>query len=532
MLDSVFSLFIEADAAAVAESDLAGELVRNCCEVCGGTVAVHVNKLVVTADGGDRFVRVGSFGVEYVGTVHRQIRTGEADVVCGSDCEGVVIGSGRTVHLHGNVFRVQITDRGSIFCPVAAVARGHGNDRTGILEVVHDLGIHLGRALGEAGVAGAERQVDGVTAEEHSVFDSRHVVGVVGTAALTEHTHREDLCIRCSTLYLHGIESGNKAALAVRNVRVCSSDTGNVCAVFIALDVLYVKVLVDVVEIVGFLFVAVEIRRGQPRVLIRRVELIENGGDLVHVEEIERVNIVAALTQRVEEGVVVEALVVGIDTGIDDRNTGACAGVAFRVCAERAGHNTGGSGIGIRLILGFNNHRFVTGFQNDFLDARNFFDCSYVAVGYVCGDEVGSEGEVPDNVQIVPAENFTGDLLCHGLLLFGKSCAVLDRLFVLRNVFRGEFSGRGSVLQDDGDTHHFICRRLFVCGFIGDLVAQCHGNRVIVNLLHDELGLFGFGGIRGVCGTHRRNHAKSHHSSEEPGQNTLCELLLHGIVLS
>ena len=202
-VDRVLALQIEGDAAALYEHDLAGHVDAFIVFGIAGDACGQDDIVMRT---GQRFqLGVGIIGLvpEHVHVTNGEVAAGEAVVVNGSHRQRVGEGSGRAVHLHGDIVRIQVAEL-CVLSPVAGVAGGHADNGAAVGEARHDLGI-VTVDTAEAGAAGAEGQVHGVAAEHDSVFDCDHIVGIIRAAARTKDLHDNELCVRSNALHLHGV---------------------------------------------------------------------------------------------------------------------------------------------------------------------------------------------------------------------------------------------------------------------------------------------------------------------------------------
>ena len=224
-------------------------------------------------------------------------------------------------------------------------------------------------------------------------------------------------------------------------------------------------VAVNVVDGEGHLLVDVPAAVVREQVVLHvgvDVQLLQNSLDLLGIQQIQGVDVACGidallgglLLQRVAVCTGVEALVVGVETGIDDGDPGTGTGVTGGPGGARADH-AGGRGLqGCGSLTG---QGCVLLLDNDLLDADHGSDCIDGAVGDVGGDDVAGQGHVPDHIQLRALQ---GTLLDgggdHGLLA-AQVLAVGLCGSVGGNALGGELLQGGLVVQDDGNTNHFIC---------------------------------------------------------------------------
>ena len=251
---------VEGDVTAVADGDLAGnESGRGSGgKFIFGSGAVYVDEVVLAGNRGNELVAVAvALIIRELGAACLERRPGLADVIDGGYGEGVGIGSGRSAGVEVTVTGIGNFVIGGIR-PASAVAHGDGNGGIAGGEIVHYLLIGGGAARSKAGSAGAEGEVNGVGAENDGVLDGDHIVGIVGSAALAEDLHDEELGIGGYALG-EDVFNGGHVFAAYLNVTVGGGDAGNVRAVLACGIVIVgnVEVGVDVVKSEGHLRVYV-----------------------------------------------------------------------------------------------------------------------------------------------------------------------------------------------------------------------------------------------------------------------------------
>ena len=263
----------------------------------------------------------------------------------------------------------------------------------------------------ESGIAGAQRQIHRVTAQDDGVFNGCHIVGVVGAAPGAEHLHGENLSVRRHTLHQDGLQGAGKAAVPLGNVGIGSCNAGYMGTV-VSLTVLVMgdlQAAVDVVIAKGNLGIDIEVLRLE---LDRYVQLPGQGGDFFCVQQMKALYIGVwvlsrqrcPLGQGVGKGLVGEGLVVGVNAGVDHGNPAARAGVAVCPGGRGADHRAGGSHVGIG-IAGGDDIRLIAVLECDGSHAVKRFDRLDLAIGHVGGDRVRQERHVPDDIERLAAEH-------------------------------------------------------------------------------------------------------------------------------
>ncbi len=268
---------------------------------------------------------------------------------------------------------------------------------------------------------------------------------------------------------------------------VGGGDAGHVGAVVAAgVVVRHGGVLINVVVRVGDL--------GSEIVCVPAVELAAQRSDLGLRHQLGGG---AGQTHRIGERLSSEGLVRRIDTGVDDGDAAACAGVAGLPSIPRAHHVlTGVGGVG---VVRLSHRRLIAVLQNHVLDAVDQADRGDIHVANLGGDGIDRQGHVPFHVQ------FAAQLLldrCRDVgLLTAQTLTVVDRGAVgthaLHRVARVQCGG---AVQEDGYTHFFVGRdgdwlfsRLLP---VRDLAQLGYVQRAGIEILH-----FQFRSRSSRCGT-------------------------------
>ena len=466
--DSSVGLLEEGGLATVAHSDLAFQCAfAQGSELLGSTDVVQEDVLIVACQSGERLVAVGAATlivviviVEHAYVTHHDDgrHTGnEACVVNGGNAHGVGEGSGRAVGLHADIISVQVAGVG-LFCPVAGVTGGHSNHNTGLGQAFHNGLIFSLGASGTAGVAGAQRQVDGVSAQNDGVFDSGHVVGIISAALLAEDLHGDQLCVGSNTLHENTVQSGSETAFS-GNEGVSGSDAGNVGAVLALLVVQVgdIVVLVNIVVAEGHLAVDVGFFAGEAD-----VQLAGDLFDLSGSQQIQRSSVfvgshtgqTGTVSQRILISSSIEGDVIDVRTGIDDGDTGAGTGVTCSPGGNGAGLGAGGCHVGIGSALG-SHIGLVAGLDQNLLNAVNGFDGFDLTVSNIGGNDVGSQRQIPDNIQILAGGLFDlgSDLI---LILLQVVAVCLDKEVGSSNLHIVACFQHTFLLKENGNTNHLI----------------------------------------------------------------------------
>ena len=512
--NGVVALGGEVDGAAVAQRDGALELIARSGEVLGIADGIHIDEALLTGQSGHGLDgSLAGVGVEHLGAGEFNIVAGGTHVIHGGNAQRVGVGAGAAVGGPADALGVGI-GIGGVLEPVAGVTGGHGNDHTAVDNSLQD-GLVLGvRLAGHTGVAAAQRQVGRIAAQDHSVLDGCHVIGIVSAAALTEDLHGVHLGIRGNTLGQSGIQSGSEGTVGLLNVAVAGGNTGDVGTVVTLFVVVVgdIHVGVNVVEAEGDLGADIQVGGLQVAVLLEGVELLQlvsvirrgDGGDAQTLDSI-------AVSRAAEGGMI------RIRAGIDDGYLGACAGVTVSPGNVGADHGGGGSHIGVGSLGLLDHARLILRLDQDGINALDLLDLLDLAILNVGGDDVGGQGQIPNHIQRLAVQGLLGDGLGHLILLGFQLVAILHRLFAARgDVGRGKALVQGGgVAQHDGDADHvrvgilllgfFLNSRVFLDGQL-DVVHLFPGDTVVLALGRDSAS---------ACGPGGGHKTQRHHESEK-----------------
>ena len=509
------SLLIEGDGAAGAEGDLTGQSVAHGGPVFLGAEAVDEHILVFTGQGSQRLVGVIALVVNDHVVANGEVSAGGTVVVDGGHGQGVGEGAGGTVGLHAHVIGIQVAQVIGAHHPGAGVTGGHADHGAGLGQAVQDGLVGGVGVSGHTGVAGAQRQVDGIGAQDDGVLDGGHVVGVVSAAALTEHLHGEDLRVGGHALDTHLVQSPDEGAVFLQQEGVGGGDAFHVGAMLTTgvVDVVDAIVLIDVVVGIGNL--GADIGRGG---VDGHVQLIGHGGNLLRVQQIQALQVFlhgqAAFTCPVGQGILerlrVEGLVAGVDTGIDHGDTGTGAGVALSPGCGRADLLAGGGHIGVIGLLPVHHIGLIPGLDQDLDNAGDLLDGFDLAVLHIGGNNIGSQCQVPDHVQLTANGSLDGSR--YGSLPVLQLLPVAHGLRVLGDALYAEAGPDGGLLlQNDGYTDHVgIGVGLGICRVFVSLVQKTGRNRAVVHLREGDLGIL-------TGGVHGNRESGQHGKHQQPG---------------
>ena len=446
--DRVVDLLVKRQIAAVDNDDLArkGDRGVDRLILCRRADRIDINEVIAACDRGHarivegRAARLQRFRVEdaLIAVLHRG--AGRADVVRRRNAEAVDERARRTAGMEVRVLFIktgqiavievkQIVER-------VRVARRDRNDHA----LVHGLVcqfiqfILIARRIGVALRAGTERKVRHVAVEHDRVFQCAEIVGIVCAAARAEHLHDEQLRVG-----RHADRMDRRDRIVVRRTdeAVGRRDTGNVRAVIaLAVGMTDRRAGINVVVCVRDLRADVVAGLG-----------VQLTCEILQLRPREQLVRCARKTDRVRERLLGKRLMGSVDTGVDDRDAAARAGVARaprRGCADHIG-----TGVrGVRLIALDAARHFVPHFQFDGLDARNAADRRDVLIRDLDGDRVDQKRQVPFDGQLVTDHAF--DLRLHRVLLSSQALAVFDRTAVFCNAAgRESLIDSGLAVQED-----------------------------------------------------------------------------------
>ena len=375
---------------------------------------------------------------------------------------------------------------------MAGVTGGHSHDNTAVSQAFHDGLVLLGGVSGAAGAAGAQGQVHGVSAQNDGVFDSGHVVGVISAALLAEDLHGQQLCVGSNALNEYAGQSGSEAGLA-GNEGVGSSDTGNVGTVFalLVIQVGNIVVLVNIVVTEGNLAVDVSLLAGEGGIQFAGDLFDLSGGQQIQGSLVligSHTGQTGAVSQRVLKGGSVEGDMVGIRTGIDDGDTGTGAGVAVAPGCGGTGLLAGGGHVGIGSAGG-NHVGRIHGLDQDLSNTVDSLDGLDLAVSDVSGNDVGGQGQVPDNVQFLCGSLFdlSGNLFLSSLQVVTVQLSeeVGTGSFCLETSFQS-----AGLVQNDGHTDDIrIGVGRLLIRHLGHIAGELGGNAAVADFLEADAGL-------------------------------------------
>ena len=500
-----------------ADSNLAGQHICQGTPVLRLTYAVDEHILLFAGQGPEGLHAVEQLLDVNDGLVtNGEVVTHHAVVFHGGNTHGIGKSTGLTHSVHTNIGVVQVTAVVSILHPGTGVAGRDGHNDAGIGKAVHDLLVLAVCVMAAAGSGTAQRQVDGVRAQNDGVFNGGKEVGIVGRTVLAKYLQGQKLRIRRNTLHEGIIQRlAIVAGGAVVQPGVGSGNTGNMGAMVTLLVIIVGNIVVEIPVVIAKSDLAVDISLLG---IDLHVQLVCHRGDLLCVQKgqafdvgvLAHTGFFSQLGQRVLKSDAVHALVIGVDTGIDHRDPHTGAGVSGIPNRTGTDLRTGGSHVGDNgAVLSLAGQILV--FQNNRLDTGKLFNGLDLTVLHIGRDHIGGQGQVPDYVQISPDRPL--DPVDHVGLVSFQPVTVFDGRLIAGNIRRAVTGvDGGTPVQNDGYTHHIcvsigrVVRNL--CLTVGD---QTRGDFPVIHL--GEVDVLRVSVM--AVGCVNRQRVASHHCDDE-----------------
>ena len=457
------------------------------CHLFRGADAVNEHITGIACQGGegrqDGTVGEGALGVIQGLITQTEVVVGEAHIVGGGYGQAVGGGGGRCHHTVIHILHIQHTGAvGGVVCPGAGVTGGDGHDHVVVGQAVQNI---LVLVVSHEALVGTQGQVHGITAQENGILDGDHVVGLKGAAGAAEDLHDDDLGIGSHTLHGDLGQGIDVAAVGGGDEAVGCGDTGHMGAVVAHAVTVVVHDIagIHIVDGEGDLLVdVVSAGGGTGQVLhgLIHVQVLHHGGDIGRGQQIQAFDILlkahtlflGVLLQGVQVSAVVEALMIGVQTGINDGDPGAGAGVAGGPGIVGADHGGGGGHHGVCLAGGAF-QSLVLVLHKHFLNAADGRDVFHLAILDVGGNDVGSQGHSPDHIQIGAVQNILLDPGDHGSLLHPELVAVGQGCGIFCHIRGGIHFQSCLFVQHNGNADHIgvLIRNLFflmghLCGIV------------------------------------------------------------------
>ena len=531
VLNSGLSLLKERGLATVTQSDLVCQnLFTQCSKLLFRADIIQENEFLRAGQGGDGFIGIGCtivsderFNVGNILTIHSQIGSNITCIVDRSDGQRVGEGSGRAVGLHAHIIAVQLGESGfRPDGPLISVASRNADHNAAAFQAVKNGLISSLAVAGHTGSTAAQRQVDGVSAQQNGVFNRDHIVGVISTASFAKNLHYHDLCIGSNALHEDLFQCLGEAVLS-RNIGIGSGNTGNVRAV-LALGVMqvgHVGIDIHIVEAEGNLAADIQVFCGGNSG--SNVQLTQNGGDFLCIQQIQVSRILfhgltslfSQQTQRILKSLSIKGQMVSVQTGIDDSDSGTGAGVAELIAGQGTDLNAGGSHVGIGS--GAADHvRLIHGFDDHFTDTGELLDGGDLAELHIGGNQVGGQGQLPHHIQLFVRCHLDlrdqGQLLGFQLFTVGHGCLIGGQVLYGKTCI--DHTG---FIHKNGHTHDVMIGILgFILQLHGVLAKQVGGHAVIAYLCYADTGLLSAGG----------KNPRAHHAQyQEYGKQSLRNIV-------
>ena len=518
--NSSIGLLEEGGGAAVAQGDLAFQGIAHGSKVFSGADAIDHDILLGASHGHKGLIAVTTgFSIGHVGVAHGHVQGSIAGIVHRSHAQRVGVGSGRAAGVHAHIIQIQVGYAvfGSIHI-AAGVARGDDNGHAAAFQAVQNSFVLSVEGSAHTRGAGAQGQVDCVSTQQDSVLDGGHVVGVISAAVGAEDLHDQQLGIGSDTLNISSSQCG-LVAVTGGNIRVGRGDTGNMGAV-LTVVVRQVQIFVNIVEAEGDLGAEVQVFSVNSYPL-GNIQVLQNTGDLVGIHQVQAGHILLSghillgsqLCQGVIEGTGIKGLMLQIQTGIDDGDTGARAGVAGGPGCGGTGLLAGGGHVGIHAA-GAGNIRGILSLDDNAADAGDLLDQLDLTVHHVGRDQVGRQGQVPDHIQL-GADNGL-DLLDQAFLLPLQAFPVIHGRIILGKTVDGVTGIDGAgLVQEDGNTDYILIG--IVCSVIQSvsrLPAGNGGRNAAVVYLRDL-------NVNILVSQGRNSHGSDHGDDQDHGKQAL-----------
>ena len=423
ILNSSVGLLVEGSLATIAQGDLAGEnFFAQSCKLLFRADTVQEYEFLITGQGQQGGITESNtiaanqhFDVGDILTIDGHISGDIACVVSGSNCQGVGVATGVAAGLHAHVIQIHVGNAIlGVIHPCTGITGRHDHDHAALFQIIHN-GLVFGVGIGgEAGVAAAQGQVDGIRAQQDSVFNGCHIVSLVSAAVGAKDLHNQDLCIGGNTLHMDGVQRADEATVFTGDVGIGGSDTGNMGAMLalIVVQVGNIVIAIHIVEAEGDLCIDVHILSSDVQT-VQNIQLGQHSGDLFCIQQIQSSHVVlngeAGLlgqqAQRILVSSLVKGLVINVQTGINDSDSGACTGITGCVTAGSAGLHAGSSHIGV-CSSALNHIRLIQSFDDNVLNTADTGDGLNLTVLHIGRDQVSGQSQIPNNIQL-----FLGDIL-------------------------------------------------------------------------------------------------------------------------
>ena len=230
------------------------------------------------------------------------------------------------------------------------------------------------------------------------------------------------------------------------------------------------------------------------------------------------------LAQRIRIRPGIEALVIRVDTGINHRHPASGAGIACGIGGGASDHLRRGGHVRIRRLAHRCDSRLILGLQHHVFHALDGPDARNLTIGNIGGNEIGRQGQIPDHIQRLAAQNLSGNGLRQLFLPALQRAAIAHCRRVIRNTI-GRISLYGRFLaQHNGDTDKIrilILRRGSLCSRFAPPRSR-RRNLTVVQLLHAHAPR-----IAGRCQYRRDSHAEKQCRRQQHGEEVESFFVFH-----
>ena len=254
-----------------------------------------------------------------------------------------------------------------------------------------------------------------------------------------------------------------------------------------------------IVIVVGHIVVGIHIVDGEGNLLINIVGALCGAGQMLHKfvdiqilqnrvnvclgQQIQRCDVfihghtlfLSIALQSVQVCAVVEALMVGVQTGVDDGDPGACTGITGSPGIVGSDHGGGSRHHGVCFCSGALK-RLILVLQEHILDTTDGGNILHLTKLNVGRNDIGSQGHVPYHIQLLTGQNILLDPCDHSSLLSLKAVAVGHCSGIGCHIRSAVQFQRCFLIQHNGNTNHigrlirnFFLRLGHLCGIVHNI---------------------------------------------------------------
>ena len=290
-----------------------------------------------------------------------------------------------------------------------------------------------------------------------------------------------------------------------------------------------VHIAIQVVIAERCLLIEVQILSSQLGVTLVNIQLGQFFSHFCSIQQIEVCHILFVadtgasriVLQCIGECLRIKGLMVGVQTGVDHGDTGAATGVTGFPHVGGAGHAGRNHHIGLcngaALFLG----GIVAIFQNHLLNAGDLFNILDLTILHIGRDQVCSQGQVPDHIQLLAHHPF--DLGSNSHLVVLQLIPIVHSCSIGCNAC-GRETGmqRGFLRQNDGNTNDLVICIGHCVMFALDLLRaeRIADGTVVRHFKADTV----FGGS-----TCRNKQTYQHNQNQQHGDQPSSEMVSHNV---